>query len=548
MNAGADVTIICTPATIPAPADLARARQLLAEDGKLPKKQRCYDRVATLHEMADRDPELAAGLALGENEPLPESLRAYLLVKQAEKDPVHIELAPLNALQNRECKLYAAVEVGMAVANTNPELAERLYQIARPIYDAEMHDLAARRNIDQTNFTPEQRARVDDDYDIYRKIDGLGMVSDIALRTVALAGMLWKTADVDAMLAQLKEQCKNAFAHADGGTAVQLNQSLFDAAGRVSPEFVIKVLHANAEGEYKDIFQPEAQQQALASMATHDPAAALRLIHMFKAMTPPNTSSFEVAPYIMPLIRAMGPPTPSAALPLALSPEMDDDRRFEALLTATVYQPESEARNIMEHLAGEVEHWSLMNVAKANAIDPEFGKTIYAKHKHELEKESYHCITDRGLGQLVVRYDQQDMDTVSDHGTPVEELNTPTHNRLVYAYLIGSIDPVEARLIIESEFARVLALCPRDFPPEDSALLPLGDVRPRLAACAADDRHHQRPQHPPGLGIARPGAGPGWSGADRMSPREPSNHILNNGSCTISSCPARNGCRRRCFD
>ncbi len=55
------------------------------------------------------------------------------------------ELAQLNLLHDPTCKLYAAVEMGIAVAKTDPGLAEQLYQIAKPIYDS--GDARTARNI-----------------------------------------------------------------------------------------------------------------------------------------------------------------------------------------------------------------------------------------------------------------------------------------------------------------------------------------------------------------------------------------------------------------
>ncbi len=92
--------ITCTPATVANPADIPLALKLLDADSKLPKEQRRFNRADTLHAIADIDFARANKLALSGAEPIPDGLRAYLLVKAAEKDPANVELAQLNLLQD----------------------------------------------------------------------------------------------------------------------------------------------------------------------------------------------------------------------------------------------------------------------------------------------------------------------------------------------------------------------------------------------------------------------------------------------------------------
>ncbi len=144
-GANAPVVITCTRATVANPTDITLALQWLAEDDKRPRELRHFARSATLRALADIDFELAQKLAMTGNEPVSEGLRAYLLGKQAEKDPAQIDklLAQVNLLHDPDCKLYAAVEIGLAVAQSDPALAEQCYQIAKPLYDGSAHGTPA---------------------------------------------------------------------------------------------------------------------------------------------------------------------------------------------------------------------------------------------------------------------------------------------------------------------------------------------------------------------------------------------------------------------
>ena len=84
----------------------------------------------------------------------------------------------LNVIRNPDFKLYAAIKMGIAAMKTDRDLAERLYQLAKGIYDQSKHDR----------------------YNSFQYYEGLGRFNDIGLRLIALAGLIHKTADVDAFL------------------------------------------------------------------------------------------------------------------------------------------------------------------------------------------------------------------------------------------------------------------------------------------------------------------------------------------------------------
>ena len=218
-------------------------------------------------------------------------MRAYLLVKQAEQDPSQVSklLEQLNVLGDDDCKLYAAVEMGIAVLKTDPALAEQLYLFAKPIYDRSRHGRG-------------------------RHIEGLGTTDeDSSLCTLALAALLHKEADLDAMLASLVTTIDHV--RPTGEAALHGIQPegaiigpLFEAAGRVNLEFVCKVYNSIV-GHSGRIFSDVVR--AATSLAQHDPAAARRLIKMIVAH---EGVTYGIA---VPLINAMGKLDPVAALALA---------------------------------------------------------------------------------------------------------------------------------------------------------------------------------------------------------------------------------------
>ena len=383
-----DVRITCTPGLVAKPRDIGLAQSLLEADDKLPKAQRRFNRADTLRAMADVDLELAVKLATTGDEPMPEGLRAYLLARQAEQDPAQVGeiLVQLNILRNPDCKLYAAVEMGIAVAQADPGLAEQLYLIARPLYDRSAHG------------------------DNWSTIEGLGTFSDISVRIIALAGLLQKTAELDAMLAHLSELAKRA-----GGMIID---PLFAAAGRVSPEFVLmvynKIDHRAANA---------ALGQAVASMARRDPTAALRLLKMIDA----NKYDNGGLPTILSLIDVLGKKDPAAAL--ALANAQPDNMRSAALLEAAAFQPKAAACTLLQEVFSAENNRTIENIARACTIDPALAKTLYTNNRQDLEARG--CTYYMGL-TMHYSYSAE------------------------YAYRISGIDPVEARLMLETEYAHAL--------------------------------------------------------------------------------------------
>ncbi len=377
-----------------APMDIPLARKLLEADGKLPQAQRRFNRANILHAIADIDLAQANKIALTGTEPIPDGLRAYMLVKNAVKDPANAELSSLNLLHDPLCKLYAAVEVGMAVAKTDPGLSEQLYHIAKPIFDGTTHNCTERKTI-----------------------EGLGTFADVSLRTIALAGVLQQHADVDAMLDSVMAQVER------GNDAGQgpLGDELFATAGRVSPEFVVSV--------YRHLDDPLSSihlGNAITATAPHDPDTALRLYNALQQLLARGDGEIIGLGDLSPVIMATGKADPAAALALAkLQP---DYQQPAALLVAAACQPKSSADAIMQDLFADKSNRTIMNLAKANAIDPDVAKELYANYRQEFDAESYH-FTHPGI-------DFPFLD-----------------GRVKYAYLISSFDPVEARLILETEYS-----------------------------------------------------------------------------------------------
>ncbi len=104
-----------------------------------------------------------------------------------------------------------------------------------------------------------------------------------------------------------------------------------------------------------------------------------------------------------------------------------------ALLEAAAFQPKAAARAILQDVFSAEDNRTIMNIAKSDAIDADFAKELYTRYKTKLDAESYHFIH------------------------PYGNNGSTTMDRVQYAYLISSLDPVEARLIMETEFANALS-------------------------------------------------------------------------------------------
>ena len=300
--------------------------------------------------------------------------------------------AVLDTIEDDGCRLYAAVELGIAVAKTDPALAESCYRTAKATYDRSDHH--------RQEFTI---------------IEGLGWFSDISLRIVALAGVLHKTADLDTMLVQLNTEVKK-----NGDSVTMIIKPLLEAAGRVSAVLVLKVVNS--------IDSPAMEYEsgvALSALARHDVTEAQQLL---KALDAAQGKSYMHYRGQLDIIRALGKTNPAAALALA-----NTEKQTEILLEAARYQPPAEARKIVLDLFTIGGNQTIMNVAKASAIDPALGKELYTRYQEKLEAASY-----------------QSQHVSSEDGST-------SGNRAYYAYMISSLDPVEARLILETEYARICA-------------------------------------------------------------------------------------------
>ncbi len=348
----ANVLISYAAGLVAQPCDVPLAIKLLDADSRQPAAQRLFNRAETIRAIADIDFDSATKLAMTGDEPLSQGLRAYLLARQAQANPANIEdnLIQLNLLTDANCKLYATVEMGIAVARSDPELAEQLYAIAKPIYDHARHN--------QAGFT---------------NIAGLGLFGDISLCTIALAGQLQKTADVNAMLAQVKTDVGQ-------GPNARLLDAVFAAAGEVSPEFVLKVYDYCYDQSGSDWDKSENLLTALTSMAQHDPPAAQRLINMLDARGCDNWKQFD----ILPLIQTLSKQDPNAALALAKTlPE--GWLQTNVLWETAAFQPKQTAIPLVQNVASSGIALRSIDMDIASAIDPQFGKALFAQYKQQFQ-------------------------------------------------------------------------------------------------------------------------------------------------------------------
>ena len=91
----------------------------------------------------------------------------------------------------------------------------------------------------------------------------------------------------------------------------------------------------------------------------------------------------------LPVIRALGKKDPAAALALAKTQPGYTHVPWR-LLEAAAFQPKDAAKTILQQVFADERNRTIMNIAKANAIDPDFAKELYTKYKKTLEAESYH--------------------------------------------------------------------------------------------------------------------------------------------------------------
>ncbi len=397
---GKNVLIICKPARSIPPCDTALALSLLEADAKLPHQQRQFNRTETLRLMADVDLEQVVRLCDNGKEPVAEGLRAYLLARQAEKAPAQVKdfLIQLNLLNDPACKLFAAVEMGLAVVKNDPALAEQLYLVAKPIYDSLPHGNDGTRHIEGLLYP--------------------GTSDDISLDTIALAALLCKGDDVDAMLAHL-----HMLTELNGDDDVDLiTTPLAEAAGLVSPEFVCKVLNM-FDADLKNTAQPEAYMGAFTSMAQHDPAAALRLEKMLDPAKLPNDSE-----NIATIIGVLSKTDPAAALALA-------NAKHTGLEEAAAFQPKDVAQRIIRGIYANNAKLRMETIARIAVIDPEYAKQLYDREQPRNSPE------DSYSAELSVQYSMDQLDS-----------------SLKYAVQISSLDPVEARLMLETQYAWALSM------------------------------------------------------------------------------------------
>lgn len=391
-----DAVITFTPSLIAKPCDIPLALQLLDDDAKLPEEQRLFNRPDVIRAIADIDLAQAMALATADGVQLSDQLRAYLLGKLAETDPekaAKVGTAELEMVADDHYRLYAAIQLGLAVHQRDPILSEHCYAIAKGIYDqATLEDYYLSCCIDQDYNNP--------------------------MRILSLAGLLNKTDDVQAILAQVNEVSKR-----HEGQAYRIIRPTMAAAGRVNPEFVFAV-YDGLNCSYKSV----ELRTALLSMASWNPEAAQRLQSMIAGRFE-NVGMGE-EPFLL-LVKELAKKDPAAVLRFidAQSPRYS----AEARLVIARFLPKEQASAILHDIFTVPHSVTIMNVARANAVDPEFAKSLYAKYRKKLEEESYtftRMISPDGL---------------------------PTSDRMVYARLISSLDPVEARLLIETEFARTSA-------------------------------------------------------------------------------------------
>ncbi len=146
-------------------------------------------------------------------------------------------------------------------------------------------------------------------------------------------------------------------------------------------------------------------------MAKHDLHAAQRLMAMIVA----KNYRIDGPSPLAPIIEALGKTDPASALRMAKTQPLDID----AQLAAAACQPKATVKALLQDIFSDEANRTIQNIVRANAIDPELGKALYAYYRQHLAAK-------------------KETERISDYR---------------YAYLISSIDPTTARLMLERGYA-----------------------------------------------------------------------------------------------
>jgi protocatechuate 3,4-dioxygenase beta subunit len=355
-------------------------------------------------EYLSEDPDAALKMALQQAAAAkPEDANAryslYLLIEKGlESDAARtLEWAPaqLAGITNPYMRLMATVNVGLAAAKENPALAEKLFEQAKALESK----------------------------------DNEGAVYGPAL-LAALAARLKKEEAVALADKSIAATTRNGELGAVAEVLGQGNAALAERAiAKMQPD--------------KDPRQGDTTHyyvRAIESLAPHDTPGALSLLDKLEKVNG-NNAEFAWGQAAVHIIRALGPRDPAAALALARRVESDHSK-VTALALAARFQPREDALKILREAAQAVTpHYynavgTLAKVAgQAYDLDAAVGKEIFALALDHLpsdtqgEEERRSWRQQSGAGQVAL-----------------------------LAFHYARVDPVQARLLLEREWAYQKAL------------------------------------------------------------------------------------------
>jgi protocatechuate 3,4-dioxygenase beta subunit len=389
---GGAVAITLAPA-LPLPSsDILRGFAILLEVQRAAAGTDYYAIDSLPVELAAYDPDLALRLAQGPDGTVPSQALAGVIFQLADRDPARaLKWAPPHLAQLSRSDPMSLIAVGIL-------------------------GLAAAGR--QPELAADLHRQLDEAVAAMSKGDGGGPVT-LFLRAyqVALAGRLGDPA-AEGLLTDLIAATRDVTAQ-QGGRDRGLMEAVVEGVAKGSPALAERAIALSGLEEPQRL--ASARARAIESLADYDAEAAYR---MFSAMTPPReeTAAYYYAVAAKRLIDVLGPQDPARALAIAETVTLAEERPI-ALAMAARFQRRAQAaalfREAQQGAAGKAGVLAWI-AALAMEVDPALGAELFAT-AHDAQ-----VAATRQTGSFDPRF----------------------------AFYYGRVDPAEARVIMESEFAR----------------------------------------------------------------------------------------------
>jgi protocatechuate 3,4-dioxygenase beta subunit len=418
---GTEMTMTLRDVTPPPAADVERAVAMIEEWKKDDNEaQREAARQAAV-DLSPRDPERALLLVTKSDGTVTDGARYMIVSALARRDPKRaMEWAPaqLELITDKRMQVYAASDLGLAIAQTNPELATELLR-------------RSKASIKPNDFSEE--------------------AATLYVRLAALAGKL--------KLPEAESLTDMALIAAERSADKQrYHETLGSFAGIVAPGGVNLVERVLADVPPSG--QMAALQRAVTSLAPTDAALARKLLGRMEELmnaprggvveAPPADGMYRPQPAQMyasaafAVVRALAVSDATAALALARAVKDSNSERPVALALAAQGLDAAAAAPVFREAmaAAQGEYWAAATMARVAAM---------AAQK------------DAKLGEELFREARERVTRPSPHGD--DEMQ---ESFAAYAFYRAPIDPAESRLLLEAEWARYGTPPNRDKPAKDN--------------------------------------------------------------------------------